>query len=44
MTQEEAEEVWMAWQLGFEDDHEKIAMAVLVLKADLDEFIRAGEK
>ena len=31
MTREMAEDVWMAWQLGYETDKGKIATAILVL-------------
>lgn len=32
MTREEAEEVWMAWQCGFEHERGKIAVAIAILK------------
>lgn len=31
MTLEEAEEIYMAWQVGFEDDRPKIALALLTI-------------
>jgi len=34
VTREEAEEVWMAWQVGFETDKGKIATAILVLEEE----------
>ena len=33
MTEDQAEEVYMAWQAGFETDRGKIAEALLILKA-----------
>ena len=34
MKIEEAEEIYMAWQVGLEDDKAKIAQALLVLKGE----------
>ncbi len=38
MTRDEAEEVWMAWTLGYENDRGRIATAILLLDEEGDFF------